>query len=116
MQIRSTKDIKNGLTIPQHHASEREFFRNPPWSGLRKDRIGMAPLKGFLSQLLFDHIRVEFPGVVKDIQNLISETQNALEDLGPASPDIGGSASLPVQGCHELPAGYLGRALRDLFA
>ena len=80
---RSTKDIKNGVTIAQRHASEKQFFSKPPWSALRKDRIGIAPLKEFLGQLLFDHIRVEFPGMVNEIQNLISETRKALEDLGP---------------------------------
>lgn len=80
---RSTKEMRDGVTIPQRHANEKQFFSNRPWNRLCKDRIGIAPLKGFLGQLLFDHTRVEFPGMVKEIQNLITNTRNALEEFGP---------------------------------
>jgi len=81
---RSTQDIANGVTISQRHANERKFFRTAPWNELRKDRVGVSSLKSFLGQLLFDHIRKEFPGLVKEIQNLVAEAQKSLEELGPS--------------------------------
>ena len=81
---RSTKVIKDGVTIAQRHARETTFFGAFPWNKLRKDRVGITPLKLFLGQLLFDHIRDEFPGLVKEVKHLMIETQKCQEELGPA--------------------------------
>ncbi|QGA20940.1 hypothetical protein EYB26_008650 [Talaromyces marneffei] len=46
--------------------------------------IKEGALKTFLGGLLYDHIRNEFPGLVKDIEELSSSTQKELELLGPS--------------------------------
>ena len=79
---RSTKEIKEGVTMEQRHINERQFFNTPPWTNLRRDRVGIVALKSFLGEVLFDHIRNEFPGLVNEVQNLAKETRKALEALG----------------------------------
>ncbi|RLM00109.1 hypothetical protein CFD26_107993 [Aspergillus turcosus] len=82
---RSTKDIKDGMTIEERHKREKEFFCTvAPWSSLRSDRVGIKPLKGFLGQLLYTHIRGEFPHVVKDIEEFLLDAREELDQLGPS--------------------------------
>ncbi|KAL4782886.1 P-loop containing nucleoside triphosphate hydrolase protein [Aspergillus varians] len=82
---RSTQEIKEGVTIEGRHQKEKEFFsRSPSWTELPKDRVGIHSLSQFLGILLYDHIRIEFPNVVKDIENLLSSTESVLELLGPS--------------------------------
>lgn len=81
---RSTKEIKEGVTMAQRHINEKQFFNAAPWTNLRRDRVGISPLKSFLGQVLFDHIRNEFPGLVNEVRNLAKETKKSLESLGPS--------------------------------
>lgn len=70
--------------MAQRHINEKQFFNTAPWTNLRRDRVGIGPLKSFLGQALFDHIRNEFPGLVNEVRNLAKETKKALESLGPS--------------------------------
>jgi hypothetical protein len=82
---RSTQEINDGVTIEDRHRHEKHFFSTcAPWTDLKKDRVGIFSLKKFLGGLLYTHICNEFPGVVKDIEQLSSTTQNELELLGPS--------------------------------
>ncbi|KAI9759619.1 MAG: hypothetical protein M4579_002187 [Chaenotheca gracillima] len=81
---RSTEDIKKGVSISQRHINERQFFTTAPWNGLRKERVGIASLKAFLGQLLFNHIRKEFPGLVTEIESLLAEAHRSVDDMGPS--------------------------------
>ncbi|KAL3453173.1 P-loop containing nucleoside triphosphate hydrolase protein [Aspergillus insuetus] len=75
---RSTKEIQEGVTIEDRHVKEQRFFSTHlPWSELPKDRVGIRPLKKFLGLLLYDHIRSEFPNVVKDVENHLRTAQKA---------------------------------------
>ncbi|PTB58443.1 hypothetical protein M431DRAFT_3404 [Trichoderma harzianum CBS 226.95] len=79
---RSTKEIQEGVTILERHENERRFFQQVPWNALPKDRVGVKALKPFLGQLLYEHIRREFPALVKEIEDLYRETQRKVEALG----------------------------------
>ncbi|KAJ5766695.1 uncharacterized protein N7511_004311 [Penicillium nucicola] len=80
---RSTKEINEGVTIEGRHQVEKDFFaQNHPWNKLQEDRVGIDALKCFLGHLLYDHIRSEFPAVIKDIENLSRQTEKDLELLG----------------------------------
>lgn len=79
---RSAKDIKNGVTIEERHVNEENFFTTYPWSTLGRDRVGIKPLKGFLGKLLYEHIRNEFPALVRDIEVKHAESLAELEELG----------------------------------
>lgn len=85
MKNRSTQEIKEGITVEGRHRKEREFFSTTaPWTELPKDRVGIHSLKKFLGGLLYDHIRIEFPNVVKDIEASLAVTERDLELLGPS--------------------------------
>ncbi|KAL4939601.1 hypothetical protein BDV06DRAFT_224873 [Aspergillus oleicola] len=82
---RSTKDIEAGVTIEGRHRREKEFFSGTsPWTELAKDRVGINPLKKFLGGLLYDHIRSEFPNVIKDIEQSMSKAERELDLMGPS--------------------------------
>ncbi|KAL4995133.1 P-loop containing nucleoside triphosphate hydrolase protein [Aspergillus recurvatus] len=82
---RSTREIEEGLTIEDRHRKEKEFFAGcAPWRELRKDRVGIHSLKKFLGSLLYDHIRGEFPTVIKDIEASLEATERDLDSLGPS--------------------------------
>ncbi|KAL2788499.1 P-loop containing nucleoside triphosphate hydrolase protein [Aspergillus keveii] len=81
---RSTKEIQEGVTIEDRHVKEQRFFSTHlPWSELPKDRVCIHPLKKFLGLLLYEHIRSEFPNVVKDVETHLRAAQKALELLEP---------------------------------
>lgn len=85
MKNRSTQEIKEGITVEGRHRKEREFFSTTaPWTELPKDRVGIHALKKFLGGLLYDHIRSEFPNVLKDIETSLAVTEKDLELLGPS--------------------------------
>ncbi|KAL4869856.1 hypothetical protein BDV12DRAFT_70161 [Aspergillus spectabilis] len=82
---RSTKEIDEGVTIEGRHRKEATFFSTEAlWSELPKDRVGIHSLKRFLGELLYDHIRSEFPNVIKDIESSLSSTESELDLLGPS--------------------------------
>jgi hypothetical protein len=82
---RSTQEIADGVTIEERHKREKHFFATcAPWTELKKDRTGIHALKIFLGGLLYNHIRCEFPEVVKDIEQLAASAQKDLELLGPS--------------------------------
>jgi hypothetical protein len=57
LKNRSTKEILEGVTTGQRHVNEKNFFETKLWNQLPKDLVGIAPLKGFLGKLLYNHIR-----------------------------------------------------------
>lgn len=66
------------------HVVEEQMFRNEPWSGLPKDRLGVQALKVRLGELLGEITRREFPGLRKDVSKRLTECQRELKGLGPA--------------------------------
>jgi hypothetical protein len=79
---RSTKEVSEGVTIAERHQNEEHFFQSRPWSEIPRERVGIKALKPFLGQLLYEHIRQEFPALVKEIEDFYSETQRKIEALG----------------------------------
>ncbi|PYH75340.1 P-loop containing nucleoside triphosphate hydrolase protein [Aspergillus uvarum CBS 121591] len=82
---RSTKDIRDGVSIEERNIREKEFFSTEkPWTELASDRVGIDNVKSFLGRLLYNHIKGEFPSMVKEIEDQAQETQDNLELLGPS--------------------------------
>jgi hypothetical protein len=81
---RSTKEIGDGVTIEGRHLNEKRFFNTSPWNELKKDRVGVDALKNFLGHLLYNHINDQFPGLIKEIEQLIAETCRDRDVLGPS--------------------------------
>lgn len=71
------------MSLKDRHAKERQFFATSPWDALRGDRVGIPALSGFLAQLLYEHIRREFPAVVAEIEQHCQSLQAEVEKLGP---------------------------------
>lgn len=63
---------------------EEKLFRNEPWSGLPKDRLGVQALKVRLGELLAQITRREFPGLRRDVSKRLTDCQRELQGLGPA--------------------------------
>ena len=86
---RSTQDIAEGVTLEERDMKEREFFSRPPWKSLSSDRVGVVALKKFLRALLEDHVKKEFPSLLKEMNALIEGAERELEVLGPCreTPD-----------------------------
>ena len=81
---RSTREIREGVTIPQRHERERVFFSTAPWNQIASERRGVGHLKKRLGHLLFEHIRKEFPSLIKDIEKLHETTSRTLDGMGQA--------------------------------
>ncbi|PWW75868.1 P-loop containing nucleoside triphosphate hydrolase protein [Tuber magnatum] len=81
---RSAKDIRSNVTIEERHVNEENFFKTSPWCELERNRVGIRPLKSFLGKLLYEHIREEFPTLVKDIAAKLRESKAVLAEFGPA--------------------------------
>lgn len=79
---RSTREIQQGVTIKQRHEKEEHFFKTAPWSSLSKSRTGISAMRTYLAQLLYDHIRSEFPQLVDDIRSKALETRQHIAGLG----------------------------------
>ena len=79
---RSTKEIQDDVTIPQRHENERKFFHGAKWGEVPRNRVGVLALKPFLGELLYGHVRREFPKLVQEIEDLYKRTQQELEALG----------------------------------
>ncbi|KAF3402392.1 Interferon-induced GTP-binding protein Mx1 [Talaromyces pinophilus] len=80
---RSTQDLKGGVTLQERDVEETAFFEaTSPWNVLSKDRVGVEPLTRFLSKLLLDHIRKEFPLLLSEIEALVTKTQEQLKVYG----------------------------------
>lgn len=86
---RSTQEIIDGVTLEERDVREREFFSRNPWRSLSSDRVGVAALKKFLRALLEDHVKKEFPNLLKEMNTLIEDAEKELQVLGPSrdSPD-----------------------------
>lgn len=86
---RSTQEIAEGVTLKQRNANERMFFSSNPWKMLPPDRVGIEALEKFLRALLDEHVRKEFPSLLKEINELIENAEQELRGLGPAreTPD-----------------------------
>ena len=86
---RSTQDIAEGVTLEERDMKERDFFSRAPWKSLPSDRVGVTALKKFLGALLEDHVKKEFPNLLKEMDALIEDAERELEVLGPCreTPD-----------------------------
>jgi hypothetical protein len=67
---------------------ETDLFSKPPWnpetSGLDENRMGIDALRTGLSNLFCNHIRKEFPVLIRQTRKKLDEKRRDLEALGPA--------------------------------
>jgi len=66
------------------HTFAEQMFRDEPWNGLPKDRLGVLSLKERLSELLGQITKKEFPKLRNEVVKQLSDCRKELEGLGPA--------------------------------
>ncbi|KAF3002299.1 hypothetical protein E8E14_002462 [Neopestalotiopsis sp. 37M] len=64
-----------------------QFSEKQPWNSLPRDRLGIAALKKFLSPLLLEITRQNFPRLGREINEKIKECNKELDTLGPPRQD-----------------------------
>lgn len=83
-------EMQQGITAEERSVKERVFFRSPQWSKqqLNHDRVGIENLRGYLQQLLEEHVERELPKVKGEIETMIATTNKELLCLPKARPTI----------------------------
>lgn len=86
---RSTDDINKGVTLEGRLKNEEAFFKTEPWRNLDKERVGIKSLEYFTRNLLYSHIRKEYPILVEELEKKVQDLRQAINKLGPAreTPD-----------------------------
>ena len=77
---RSQQEI--ALKSADRNRAETEFFSNPPWDCLAKDRVGISALKERLRVLLMDLTRKVFPLIKVKLGERLAAAEKALTALG----------------------------------
>ncbi|KAI5784408.1 dynamin [Pyronema domesticum] len=80
---RSTDEVRKGVTAEGRLKNEKAFFATAPWNTLEKSRVGIPALERRLRQLLYDHIRREYPLLVKELELKVQDLRAQIEELGP---------------------------------
>jgi hypothetical protein len=80
---RSTDEVRKGVTAAQRVKNEKAFFQTEPWRGLDRNRVGIASLERFLRDLLYEHVRKEYPILVKELEKKVADLKFEIEELGP---------------------------------
>ncbi|KAK3317134.1 dynamin family protein [Cercophora scortea] len=79
---RGADDLTSSLET--RNRAEMEFFSRPPWSQLDKTRLGIPALRARLRELLMDRTKSEFPKVKREIMDMLKDSKQQLEAMGPA--------------------------------
>lgn len=82
--IRNRGQQDKDLSSTERHEKEKQFFSNPPWSTLHKERVGIPALQDRLRELLVDVTRREFSTVKHEVNNRLLDCGQRLKLLGPA--------------------------------
>ena len=69
-------------TSSERDRTEEDFFAQGVWITLPRNILGVANLRARLSKVLLDHIKSELPALIREIQGIHTESQQALEKLG----------------------------------
>ena len=80
---RTTKEVRDGVSIQQRHELERHFFKATPWNTLPSTSLGTVNLKASLGGLLADLVAREFPRIRKTISAELEKRESDVQQLGP---------------------------------
>uniref|UniRef100_A0A7S0MZ32 GED domain-containing protein n=1 Tax=Pyramimonas obovata TaxID=1411642 RepID=A0A7S0MZ32_9CHLO len=84
---RSTKDLRDGMTLVEARSSEKMFFAShPAFSTLEAAVWGIETLSQRLIDILVSRIQVAVPEMEKQVQRLLDETSLKLSTLGREVP------------------------------
>ena len=86
------RNIDSGRTekFEDRDRLESEYFTISSFKRYESPKlgVGIAKLRGRLSEILFRHIRQDLPSVIQEIKEGIQRSKSSLEKLGRARPDM----------------------------
>ncbi|KAF2499712.1 Dynamin family protein [Lophium mytilinum] len=80
--LRNRGDGELDSSFEQRNASEEAFFAEGNYRELPRDMIGISSLKTRLSQLQYDHLKKELPGLKKELDDKLKDVTENLDRLG----------------------------------
>lgn len=84
---RSQQDIIDKIPVKQAIEKEQLYFSTHPiYSTMPQGLMGIGNLIQKLTKILFTHIKVCLPDIMKEIRAKMKETEEDLKDLGPPMP------------------------------
>lgn len=80
--LRNRNAQETKLSFSERERKEEQFFSTTDWSQLPVDSLGIASLRSRLSNLLYQHIKQELPGLRKELDAIYKHTDSQLAKLG----------------------------------
>lgn len=80
--LRNSSEQERVDETHQRDVAEERFFQSGPWSSIVDANRGVDSLRKRLSKVLFEHIKTNLPGLVKDIEKNLDKRKQALARLG----------------------------------
>jgi Dynamin central region len=76
------------ISFFERERKEKQFFATTDWSQLPDDNLGIVSLRTRLSDLLYQHIKQELPGLRKELDAIYTRTETQLHKLGESRATI----------------------------
>jgi hypothetical protein len=86
--LRNRKDTEKNCSIQERNTKEKDFFLQGKWANLSRDNAGIAALTPRLTTILHDHILIELPRLIDNVNTGISDCKRILDNLGPARATV----------------------------
>lgn len=80
--LRNRAYAERNIDDKERDDEEKEFFETGKWPSISRAHVGIESLRRRLSDILFDQVRRNFPGLVRDIQTKIASHKHNLSNLG----------------------------------
>ena len=80
--LKNRKYDEREYSLQERKAAEDNFFRTSNWKTLPDHCRGIDALRTRLSNLLFEHVKVELPKLRKDLENALLTASQELDILG----------------------------------
>jgi hypothetical protein len=80
--LRNRSFKTRNVSDDERDSQEMGFFEKGRWTSLSREQVGIESLKRRLSNILLTHVRRNLPGLIADIQERISQNEQALSKMG----------------------------------
>lgn len=80
--LRNRSFETRNVSDDERDAQEMKFFETGRWTSLSREQVGIESLRRRLSNILLIHVRRNLPGLIADIQERISQNEQALAKMG----------------------------------
>lgn len=80
--VKNRKFEETQVSFNERNRLEDSFFRDSNFKDLPKNSVGIDALRQRLSDVLFDHVKRELPGIRSEVGKMLSAIRKRLENLG----------------------------------